>query len=150
MKRQLLVVSCMLAVVLAALGHAAANSQPATDNAPPPDRVLAVQGLRALNTAEVRYAQAAGHFGTWADLRPVIAKWKAGEVKGTWGEALQSLNTDSSDDPLPGWKIRILVADDGHRYTLALHKDQQCDVNGFSDESGIIYLGTALGCEKAQ
>ena len=116
--------------------------------APTPERTLAVQVLRALNTAEVNYAHDAGHFGTWDDLRPVVAKWKSAATKGTWGEALQSLNTDSSDDPLPGWKLRVMPAADGKHYTLSMHKDQQCDVNGFSDDTGVIYLGTSLGCEK--
>jgi hypothetical protein len=117
---------------------------------PTPERVLAVNALRVLNTAEVNYAHDAGHFGTWDDLRPIVAKWKTQAVKGTWGDAIQSLNTDSSDDPLPGWKLRITVAADGKHYTLSLHKDQQCDTNGFSDDSGVIYLGASLGCEKAQ
>ena len=112
--------------------------------APTPERVLAVQVLRALNTAEFNYAHEAGHFGTWDDLRPIIAKWKARDPKRTWGDALQS---DSSGDPLPGWKLRVMVAADGQHYTLSLHKDRQCDVNGFSDDTGVIYLGTSLGCE---
>lgn len=116
--------------------------------APTPERVLAVNALRILNTAELNYAHDAGHFGSWDDLRPIVAKWKTAEVKGTWGDALLSFNTSSTDKPLPGWKLRVMVAADGKHYTLTLHKDQQCDVNGFSDDTGVIYLGSSLGCDK--
>ena len=135
----------LLAFLIAATIVATAQTQE-----PTPERVLAVQVLRALNTAEVNYASGAGHFGTWDDLRPVVAKWKAQTAKGTWGDALQSLDPDLTNDPLPGWKLRIMVANDGKHYSLELHKDQQCDVNGFSDDTGVIYLGASLGCEKAQ
>jgi len=136
---------CWITFVIVAVVAATAQTP-----APTPERVLAVNALRALNTAEVNYAHDAGHFGTWDELRPIMAKWKTHAVKGTWSDSLQSINTDSSDDPLPGWKLRVMVDADGKHYTLTLHKDQQCDVNGFSDDTGVIYLGTSLGCQKSQ
>ena len=115
----------------------------------PPERVLAVQVLRILNTAEVNFAASTSekHFGTFDDLRPVLTSWKNSSRSGTWGDALNSLDLQGSD-PLPGWDLRVVPSADGRHYSLAVKNKQYCDMNGFSDDTGVIYLGSSIGCDR--
>jgi hypothetical protein len=136
-----------LFVVLLVLGALAEQSPAPTQPEPEPDRLLTVSVLRALNTAEVTYASEAGRFGTLEELKPVLTRWQAGPQQTAFNGAAKLLNADASD-PLPGWELRVVASPDGKHYTLSVKNKQHCDVNAFSDETGVIYLGSALGCDR--
>jgi hypothetical protein len=135
-----------LRVVLCVLIAVVASAQTG-GSLPAPERSLSVNVMRMLNTAQMNYYGDAKHFATWDELRPLIAKWKA-EGNKAWAASLTLVNTESNDDPFPGWKLRVMVSPDGKHYSLSLRNNEYCDVNTFSDEVGVIYTGTALGCEK--
>src|SRR5438874_13157159 len=105
---------------------------------PEPERAMAISAMRMLNTAEMNFAAGAHHFGSFDDLRPVLAQWKADGRTHSFAGAVNALDLNGPD-PLPGWELRVTVAADGLHYSLAVRNGRYCDVNAFSDENGIIY-----------
>lgn len=142
---------CFLLVLATALFAGAA---PQPKDTPAPERSLMIGVLRVLNIAQVSFAHDSGRFGTFDDLRPVLARMQAAATKGDTGAPRYAGDRNGlsalvlqGDDPLPGWTLRVIPAPDGKHYSLAVKNKQYCDVNGFSDETGVIYSATAYGCD---
>jgi hypothetical protein len=60
-------------------------------------------------------------------------------------------NTEFTNGPeiLPGLYLRLNVTTDGQAYDLLLQeKPDACAFVAFTNESGVIYLAKALGCES--
>jgi hypothetical protein len=95
------------------------------------ERRKAINLVRAINTAEVRYNVNISHgrFASWTEL------YDSGLVK--------DLQVSSGPEVIPGYHLDLLASPDGKSFMLALHDKKDGDglFSVFSDQSGIIFLG---------
>jgi hypothetical protein len=116
----------LLLVALSAASRAQDQISPSQE-----ERRKAINLVRAINTAEVRYNVNISHgrFASWTEL------YNSGSVK----------DLQASPDPevIPGYHLDLLASPDGKSFMLALHdrKDGDGLFSVFSDQSGIIFLG---------
>jgi hypothetical protein len=101
-------------------------------------RLIGVDVVRVVNTAEVTYKYEHGSFATWDEL------YRSGAVARSKGLALAS-----GPEVVPGWVLTIIVSHDGKTYQLSLRNlaDTQCRFSFFSDPSGLIYQGNVIDCQ---
>ena len=102
-------------------------------------RAPIVEAFRTINTAEVSYKFKNGRF---VDLATLIA---SPEMKRAVEQMNSSGNQASflrSDDPIPGYVVRLILAADGKSYSLtATKKDGPCShYGGTTDDRGVIYF----------
>ncbi|MGB2901723.1 MAG: hypothetical protein WBB89_20880 [Candidatus Acidiferrum sp.] len=111
-------------------------------------RMVAIDLLRTINTAEVTYHARNGSFVVWKALVSDQPKY-FDEFLAIHG--LQKANAHFSDAPeiLPGWNLRLNVHLDGQGYDLLLRdmQDEKCGYAALTDESGVIRQSKAIGCE---
>jgi hypothetical protein len=116
----------VLLVGLAAVSRAQDQKSPSQE-----ERQKAINLVRAINTAEVRYASNAGHgrFVSWTEL------YDSGLLK--------ELQVSAGPEVIPGYHLDLLASPDGQSFLLALHDEKDGDglFSVFSDQSGIIFLG---------
>ncbi len=95
------------------------------------ERRKAINLVRAINTAEVRYNVNISHgrFASWTEL------YDSGLVK--------DLQVSSGPEVIPGYHLDLLASPDGNSFMLALHDKKDGDglFSVFSDQSGIIFRG---------
>ncbi len=95
------------------------------------ERRKAINLVRAINTAEVRYSSGVSHgrFASWDEL------YGSGLVK--------DLQVSAGPEVIPGYHLDLLASPDGKSFMVALHDKKDGDglFSVFSDESGIIFLG---------
>ena len=122
----------LLLVALSAASRAQEQKSPSQE-----ERRKAINLVRAINTAEVRYysgtAKGAndGHdrFASWTEL------YDSGLLK--------DLQVSPGPEVIPGYHLDLLASADGKSFMLALHDKKDGDglFSVFSDQSGIIFLG---------
>jgi len=120
---------------------------PMVFQAPNAVRMMGVNVVRLINTAETEYKSTHSGYATWPALyrSGIIAKH---EKQGTM---FGNLNLSEGPEVVPGWTLAMLVAADGQSYELSLHNlADKCGFSFFSDERGLIYEGNVIGCEAAQ
>lgn len=116
--------------------------QPAQDHAPTGGQKLrgaAVGEVRALNTAEMRYR---GSHGRFADLE---------ELKSSddWKTTIERAKYTGAEGPefIASYDTSVIADAQGKTYRISVKpKNGMCQSNFFSDESGVIFEGIALGC----
>ena len=102
--------------------------------------------LRLINTAEAQYKFAHGIYANYATLL------RSGQLKETGGSEFTLLprNLRSETDPLPGYRLRLLISQDGSSYQLSIQETTaDCGTGLFSDETGVISKATPLTLGKA-
>jgi hypothetical protein len=112
-------------------------------------RSLAVNIVRAINTAEANYKKNHGTYATWdtfianGDFSETGTKWSS-ESFPTVAHAMYG----SGSEIVPGWKLRLQLSKDGNAYDLTLEDatDPKCNFAVFSDERGLIRQGKAIDC----
>jgi hypothetical protein len=112
-------------------------------------RSLAVNIVRAINTAEANYKQKNGGYATWdtlisnGDFMDTGTKW-APESLPTVRHAMYG----SGPEIVPGWKLRLTVSKTGNAYDIVLEdvNDPKCRFAVSSDERGLIREGRAIDC----
>lgn len=113
--------------------------------APAPDpRALAVNALRVLNTAEVNHKMKFGRFAA-------VEEFDASEVdriRARSFAAAPAMDLRAGGDAVAGFELRIVVAPDGRHYGISLKEKKTCGVAAFTDDVGVIFLATALGCNE--
>ena len=100
-----------------------------------------------INTAEAQYKFAHGVYADYAKLL------RSGQLKDTGGREFTVLpwNLQSETDPLPGYRLRLLVAPHGVSYQLSIQQaTADCGTGLFSDETGVIFEGHALDVDPRQ
>lgn len=116
----------LLVAVLSAASSAQDQISPSQE-----ERRKAINLVRAINTAEVRYNVNIihGRFASWTEL------YDSGLVK--------DLEVSSGPEVIPGYHLDLLASPDGKSFMLALHDKKDGDglFSVFSDQSGIIFLG---------
>ena len=116
------------------------------------ERAKAVNVVRLINTAELWYnrgtktktetIEAHDRYASWDELNNSGA---LKTVQGQW-TMVQDLQVSASPEVMPGYRLDLLVSADGKSYSLALHDTKDGDglFSVFSDQSGIIFLGSSL------
>ena len=119
------------AVVLLIVALSAASSAQDQISPSQEERGKAINLVRAINTAEVRYNVNISHgrFASWTEL------YDSGLVK--------DLHVSPGPEVIPGYHLDLLASPDGKSFMLALHDKKDGDglFSVFSDQSGIIFLG---------
>ena len=95
--------------------------------------------LRVVNTVEARMR---GAGGTFVPLAEVL---EAPMLKSSFSEA--SL-TEPTRALIVGRSLVLVLAEDRKHYQAMVSPAEQCGIGVFTNESGLIYSGRALGCEK--
>jgi hypothetical protein len=137
MKRDYLALFCGLLVVTGVAISPQVNGQTEI----PTGELVGV--LRTLNTAEVVYHKGTGRFASREEIVTLL---------GTQG-ILSQLPIDL-ENPKP-YELAITTSPDGMHYQITLKrtsnmndKSTWCKTAVFSDDAGVIFLGTGLGCEQ--
>ena len=136
-------VGLCLTAVLAILVAVVRAQEPQPPSQAGIDRERAIEVVRAINAVESDYRTAHGRFASWYEVRsfgrlapgPQIAL----SPQPWWRE-----------DAIPGYRLTLLVADEGKAYSVSLHdmKANGCGLSVFSDQSGLIYQGTIVDCPQ--
>ena len=91
----------------------------------------AINLVRAINTAEVRYSSSVSHgrFASWSEL------YDSGLLK--------ELELSAGPEVIPGYRLDLLASADGKSFMVGLHDTKDGDglFSVFSDQTGIIFLG---------
>jgi len=102
-----------------------------------------VSALRLLNTQEYTYQHDKGRFATQQEMLSFL------RTKGILSKSPIDL-----ENPKP-YELTITTSPDGKHYQITLKrsadpddKNAACRTAAFSDDSGLIYLGTVIGCES--
>jgi hypothetical protein len=106
-------------------------------------RVVGVNVVRLINTAEAGYKDGHDVFASWDELyrsNAITAQERSGAI---------GISLASGPEVVPGWVLTLIVSHDGKAYQLSLRNlpDKQCRFSLFSDQSGLIYQGNVVGCE---
>jgi len=100
--------------------------------------------IRLINTAEAQYKFAKGSYASYAMLL------RSGQLKDTGAREFTLLprNLQSETDPLPGYRLRLLISTDGSSYQLSIQeRTADCGTGLFSDETGMVFEGRASDCQ---
>jgi len=126
LRLQIIIPVVLLIVALSAASSAEDQISPSQE-----ERGKAINLVRAINTAEVRYNVNISHgrFASWTEL------YDSGLVK--------DLHVSPGPEVIPGYHLDLLASPDGKSFMLALHDKKDGDglFSVFSDQSGIIFLG---------
>jgi hypothetical protein len=141
----------VLAGFLAALpwAHAQKKGSPGMPDRERERRSLAINVVRAINTAEANYKKSHGVCADWetllgnGDFTETGTKW-APESFPTVAHAMYSRGPEI----VPGWKLRLVLSKDGSGYDLLLEDatDPKCRYAVVSDERGLIRQSKAIDC----
>lgn len=152
-RRKVAVASILLVASLLPLSHAVAQraTSPGLQDRENERRSLAVNMMRAINTAEAHYKKTQGTYVTWSTL---IANGDFTDSGTKW--APESIPTVShamygpGPEIVPGWKLRLILSKDAASYDLVLEdvNDPKCSYAIFSDDRGLIRQGKSISCTQ--
>lgn len=110
------------------------------------DRGRAIEAVRLINAAEYDYRSNYGHFGAWTE---VFDSKAVRNLLHTWPR-IDELSIAPSDEVIPGFRLSLLVGDEGAAYSVTLRemKGNGCGISVFSDQSGLIYEGKVVECPQ--
>jgi len=113
-------------------------------------RSVAINLLRAINTAEYPYKSKHGTFASWDALVTSEEFNGQGMPFATQNEP-QLANAHFSKGPeiLPGWMLRVNVTSDGTGYDVLLEDktDKACGYAVVTNESGLIRQSKTIDCD---
>jgi hypothetical protein len=150
-KRKVTALVLLSSVLALCAARAQRPSSPAQDR-DRERRSLAVNIVRAINTAEAHYKQAHGVYASWTtligngDFTDSGTKW-APESMPTVAHAMYG----PSPEIVPGWKLRITLSKDASAYDLLLEdvNDPKCGYAVISDERGLVRQGRSVDCPSS-
>lgn len=97
--------------------------------------------LRLLNTQEYNYQHERGRFATLPEMLGFLR-----------AKDILSKSPIDLENPKP-YELAITTSPDGKHYQITLRpmndKSAGCRTAAFSDDVGVIFLGSALGCEAS-
>jgi hypothetical protein len=148
-----LVVAFLLAVSLIAgnRDRSQDQNQPPTAQGPNmQEKRFAVDLVRAINTAEMRYTTQETQylFASWNTLAASPGFKEAVEQFSRSSPKLRDLNLSTPSNVLAGWQLRLALAPGSKSYVIVLvdTNDKECSFAVVSDEGGIIREARAIGC----
>lgn len=146
-----LTICCLFAVLSLslALNVGSQPSGPLSDSESA-NHVQAVEVLRAINTAELNNKMVRGRYVAWetlmanGDFTAKGSKWLPQD-----DAQFRRLSFSTGAEILPGWSLRLNVAEGGKAYDLVLEDltDKKCGYAAITDERGIIRQGKAIDCQ---
>ena len=136
-------------LLLALPGLHAQKGSPSAPDREKERRSLAINLVRAINTAEASYKSKQGAYVNWdtllgnGDFTDRGTKW-APESFPTVAHAMYG----PGPEIVPGWKLRLNISKEGKAYDLLLEDvtDPKCGYAVVSDERGLIRQGRAIDC----
>jgi hypothetical protein len=154
MERRNVAFACILLIAsLLLLSPAVAQraSSPGAQDRENERRSLAINMVRAINTAEAHYKKTQGTYVPWStlitnnDFTDSGTKW-APESIPTVSHAMYG----SGPEIVPGWKLRLILSKDATSYDLVLGdvNDPKCSYAVFSDDRGLIRQGKSVSCPQ--
>jgi hypothetical protein len=144
--------AAMAVLGVIALALPGANAQKGSPGVPEREkerRSLAINLVRAINTAESDYKRKHGTYASWdtlvgnGDFSEKGTKW-ASELFPTVAHAMYGRGPEI----VPGWKLRLNLSRDGSAYDLLLEDaiDPKCGYAVVSDDRGLIRQSKAIDC----
>jgi len=142
----------LIAVLLILAVATPLSSQNAPAQAIDPDHAkhsLAVNLLRAINTAEMDYKNKHGVYASKDTLlanEEFIGRGMAWAAKND--PQLADVNVSNGPEVLPGWSLRLNLAADGNGYDVLLEdiRDKSCGYAAVTDERGVIRQSKTISC----
>jgi len=140
----------LLLVVFAGLRGVQAQKTPAgIQDREHERRSLAVNLVRAINTAESNYKKNHGVYATWealmgnGDFTENGTKWAPEEFP-----TVAHATYNRAPEIVPGWKLRLSLSKEATAYDLLLEdvSDAKCGYAVVSDERGVIRQGRMIDC----
>jgi hypothetical protein len=136
-------------ILLSASSANAQKNSPTLQDRQREQHSLAVNIVRAINTAEAHYKTTHGSYATWTtlfsngDFTDSGTKWSS-ESLPTVAHAMYG----SGPEIVPGWRLRLNLSKEGNAYDLLLEDatDSKCGYVLISDERGMIKEGKSIGC----
>jgi hypothetical protein len=110
---------------------------------------VAVNILRAINTAEYDYRYKHGGFVIWATLvKNEDLKLRGMEFAAQNEPKLGSVSLSEGPEILPGWMLRLNLTPDGKGYDVMLQDktDKTCGYAALTDERAIIRQSKTIDC----
>jgi hypothetical protein len=110
---------------------------------------LAINLLRAINTAEADHRMKHGSYVTWDILVTSEEFTSCGMQWAAENESqLATVHFSKGAEILPGWTLRLDVTHEGAGYDLLLEDttDKACGYAAITDERGIIRQSKAIDC----
>lgn len=125
----------LIAAMMIGLVGVGALAQP--ERAGQPQERDALNTLRRINSAQAS-AQRVSKAGTFSTLSALAES----------DPTLKSLLTDLTDNAgsIQGYQVAVTLSSDGKAYQVSLIPSTRCAPALFSDDQGLIYRGSALGC----
>jgi len=156
-KRLVLASTMLLALLLWPLTHEhAQNAPPGSGDSDHAKQGLAINILRAINTAEVSYRHNNGEYAPWAIL---VGSWGFSGRQAILGSNLAiapgtnpqfpNLHFSRGPEILPGWRLRLDLTDDRKGYDVLLEDttDKTCGYAVVTDERGVIRQSKTIDCQ---
>jgi hypothetical protein len=109
---------------------------------------LAVNLVRAINTAEGSYKVAHGVYTSWGALAASSEFAAARKWAATNDPQIANLALSKGADILPGWSVRLTVGEGGRSFDVLLEDkgDQACGYAVLSDERNLIRQSKTIDC----
>jgi hypothetical protein len=143
----LVVAGLALVMLVPPIGRTALGQAPNNEHA---RRSVAINLLRAINTAEYPYRAKHGAFARWDALR-ASEDFKGKGMPFAADNEPQLAHTQLSKGPeiLPGWMLRLNVTSDGKGYDVLLEDttDKACGYAAITNESGLIRQSKTIDCD---
>jgi hypothetical protein len=147
MRRSVIRSTTLAFLVFAIVFLVAARAQKPQPSSPMlTDREKAIEVVRVINAAEYDYRTEHGRFASW---REVYASGAVTNLLQTWPK-IKDLSISPADEVIPGFRLTLLVAEEGAAYSVALRemKTDQCGLSVFTDQAGLIYEGKIVDCPQ--
>ncbi|MGH9812538.1 MAG: hypothetical protein ACRD4T_05320 [Candidatus Acidiferrales bacterium] len=104
-------------------------------------RILALNAVRFINTAEMNHFRQFGKYAAWKGLASSPA---TEEVRGWYkSEAIKAIDLSAESRILPGLTLRLTT--NGEKYSLLLRDESDpCKFSFYTDQEGVIYYGQPI------
>jgi hypothetical protein len=149
-KRTVWVASVMAGLVLVMAAPQRGQSPAQSYDSEHARRSVAVNLLRAINTAEYPYKSKHGTFASW-DVLVTSEEFNGQGMPFATQNEPQLANAHFSKGPeiLPGWMLRLNVTSDGKGYDVLLEDetDKTCGYALVTNESAVIRQSKVIDCQ---
>ena len=133
MKKRFLLILTM--TVAAAIGTVAVPVIQDSQNELSSKQALSL--VRTINTVQAIIKRSRSNYGSLQDVvKPEFQLDKS----------LSIISSDGSSATVKDYRLSLVASVDGQHYQISLHPISGCGVSFFTNESGVIYQGKALGC----
>ena len=94
--------------------------------------------VRTINTVQAIIKRSRSNYGSLQD----VVKQEGSQLD----KSLSIISSDGSSATVKDYRLSLVASADGQHYQISMHPISGCGVSFFTNESGVIYQGKALGC----